>query len=46
MSAGWLSLQVVSRCDITLLQEVIESDGKVVKSLLASLNRYNKNQIL
>lgn len=35
-----LRLQVVSRCDITLLQEVMDSDGEAIKSLLASLNRY------
>lgn len=33
-----LPLQVVSRCDITLLQEVMD-DG-AVKKLLTSLNRY------
>lgn len=40
MLAGCLSLQVVARCDITLLQEVMDTDGKAIKALLASLNRY------
>ncbi|XP_061663063.1 deoxyribonuclease gamma-like isoform X7 [Syngnathoides biaculeatus] len=31
--------RVLSRCDITLLQEVADSDGFVVQTLLASLNR-------
>ncbi|XP_061663053.1 deoxyribonuclease gamma-like isoform X6 [Syngnathoides biaculeatus] len=33
--------RVLSRCDITLLQEVADSDGFVVQTLLASLNRYS-----
>uniref|UniRef100_A0A3Q3L8S7 Deoxyribonuclease-1-like 1 n=1 Tax=Labrus bergylta TaxID=56723 RepID=A0A3Q3L8S7_9LABR len=32
--------RIVSRCDITLLQEVMDPDGKAIRSLLASLNRY------
>nr|XP_046252858.1 deoxyribonuclease-1-like 2 isoform X2 [Scatophagus argus] len=32
--------RVVARCDITLLQEVIDSDGKVINTLLTLLNRY------
>ncbi|XP_020516340.1 deoxyribonuclease-1-like 2 isoform X2 [Labrus bergylta] len=31
--------RIVSRCDITLLQEVMDPDGKAIRSLLASLNR-------
>lgn len=36
-----LSLQVLSRCHISLLQEVMDPDGSTIKSLLASLNRYS-----
>ncbi|XP_070695836.1 deoxyribonuclease-1-like 2 isoform X2 [Pempheris klunzingeri] len=32
--------RIVSRCDICLLQEVMDPDGKAIKALLASLNRY------
>lgn len=39
-----LPLQVVSRCDIALLQEVM--DLEAVKSLLASLNRYRYSKIV
>ncbi|XP_070766965.1 deoxyribonuclease-1-like 2 isoform X2 [Enoplosus armatus] len=34
--------RIVSRCDICLLQEVMDSDGKAIKSLLSSLNRYDE----
>ncbi|XP_060889220.1 deoxyribonuclease-1-like isoform X2 [Labrus mixtus] len=34
--------RIVSRCDITLLQEVMDPDGKAIRSLLASLNRYSE----
>ncbi|XP_076596353.1 deoxyribonuclease-1-like 1 isoform X2 [Chaetodon auriga] len=34
--------RIVSRCDITLLQEVMDPDGKTIKALLASLNRYDE----
>uniref|UniRef100_A0A671YWQ9 Deoxyribonuclease-1-like 1 n=1 Tax=Sparus aurata TaxID=8175 RepID=A0A671YWQ9_SPAAU len=37
-------VQIVSRCDITLLQEVMDPDGKAVKALVNSLNRYNRYQ--
>ncbi|XP_010898300.1 deoxyribonuclease gamma-like isoform X2 [Esox lucius] len=33
--------KVVSRCDICLLQEVKDVQGKVVKALVGSLNRYS-----
>ncbi|XP_040009752.1 deoxyribonuclease-1-like isoform X2 [Xiphias gladius] len=33
--------RVVSRCDICLLQDVIDSDGKAIQTLLSSLNRYD-----
>uniref|UniRef100_A0A3Q3WHC6 Deoxyribonuclease n=1 Tax=Mola mola TaxID=94237 RepID=A0A3Q3WHC6_MOLML len=36
--------RVLSRCDITLLQEVMDSDGKVIKSLMTSLNRYDEHK--
>ncbi|XP_068505977.1 deoxyribonuclease-1-like 1 isoform X4 [Syngnathus scovelli] len=32
--------RIASRCDITLIQEVMASDGSFVNTLLASLNRY------
>ncbi|XP_077410647.1 deoxyribonuclease-1-like isoform X2 [Vanacampus margaritifer] len=32
--------RILSRCDITLLQEVMASDSSSIKSLLAALNRY------
>ncbi|XP_026188260.1 deoxyribonuclease-1-like 1 isoform X2 [Mastacembelus armatus] len=35
--------RVVSRCDICLLQDVIDPTGKAVKALLASLNRYDES---
>ncbi|KAM9856153.1 deoxyribonuclease gamma-like isoform 2-T2 [Aulostomus maculatus] len=31
--------RVLTRCDITLLQEVMDRDGSAIKSLLSSLNR-------
>ncbi|KAM6924441.1 deoxyribonuclease gamma-like [Xenentodon cancila] len=31
--------RIVSRCDICLLQHVVDSDGKAIKALLAALNR-------
>ncbi|XP_020516339.1 deoxyribonuclease-1-like 2 isoform X1 [Labrus bergylta] len=37
--------RIVSRCDITLLQEVMDPDGKAIRSLLASLNRYSERDI-
>ncbi|XP_051806217.1 deoxyribonuclease-1-like isoform X2 [Acanthochromis polyacanthus] len=33
--------RVVSRCDVCLLQHVVDSDGKAVNKLLAALNRYD-----
>ncbi|KAM4562644.1 deoxyribonuclease gamma-like isoform 2-T2 [Odontesthes bonariensis] len=33
--------KVVSRCDICLLQHVVDSDGKAIKALLTKLNRYD-----
>ncbi|XP_041802336.1 deoxyribonuclease-1-like 1 isoform X2 [Chelmon rostratus] len=33
--------RILSRCDISLLQEVMDPDGKAIKSLLSSLNRYD-----
>ncbi|XP_029291090.1 deoxyribonuclease-1-like 1 [Cottoperca gobio] len=35
--------RIVSRCDICLLQGVMDTDGKAIKRLLASLNRYESN---
>uniref|UniRef100_UPI0037E75ED2 deoxyribonuclease-1-like 2 isoform X2 n=1 Tax=Semicossyphus pulcher TaxID=241346 RepID=UPI0037E75ED2 len=32
--------RILSRCDISLLQEVMDPQGKAIKSLLAALNRY------
>ncbi|XP_072223171.1 deoxyribonuclease gamma-like [Leuresthes tenuis] len=32
-------MKVVSRCDICLLQHVVDSDGKAIKALLSKLNR-------
>ncbi|XP_070824905.1 deoxyribonuclease-1-like 1 isoform X2 [Chaetodon trifascialis] len=34
--------RIVSRCDISLLQEVMDPDGKTIKALVASLNRYDE----
>ncbi|KAM6982026.1 deoxyribonuclease-1-like 2 [Tautogolabrus adspersus] len=34
--------RILSRCDISLLQEVMDPDGKAIKSLLSSLNRYSE----
>ncbi|KAL7399016.1 hypothetical protein ABVT39_018585 [Epinephelus coioides] len=34
--------RILSRCDISLLQEVMDPDGKAIQKLLASLNRYDK----
>ncbi|XP_054649353.1 deoxyribonuclease gamma-like isoform X3 [Dunckerocampus dactyliophorus] len=31
--------RIISRCDITLLQEVTDTDGSAIKALLSSLNR-------
>ncbi|XP_057679954.1 deoxyribonuclease-1-like 1 isoform X3 [Corythoichthys intestinalis] len=31
--------RIVSRCDIAFLQQVVDSDGSLIKSLVASLNR-------
>ncbi|XP_077460272.1 deoxyribonuclease gamma-like isoform X3 [Stigmatopora argus] len=33
--------RIVSRCDVTLLQRVVDSDGSLMKTLVASLNRYS-----
>ncbi|XP_061591632.1 deoxyribonuclease-1-like isoform X2 [Cololabis saira] len=33
--------RIVSRCDICLLQHVVDPDGKAIGALLAALNRYN-----
>ncbi|KAI3357895.1 hypothetical protein L3Q82_016280 [Scortum barcoo] len=33
--------RILSRCDICLLQEVMDPDGKAIKALLSSLNRYD-----
>ncbi|XP_018521321.1 deoxyribonuclease-1 [Lates calcarifer] len=32
--------RVLHRCDISLLQDVVDPDGKAIKALLVSLNRY------
>ncbi|XP_037628716.1 deoxyribonuclease gamma-like [Sebastes umbrosus] len=32
-------MRIVARCDICLLQEVMDPDGRVIKALLVSLNR-------
>jgi len=37
-----MCVQVVSRCDICLLQHVVDSDGKAIKALLSKLNRYSR----
>ncbi|XP_074500953.1 deoxyribonuclease-1-like 1 isoform X2 [Sebastes fasciatus] len=34
-------MRIVARCDICLLQEVMDPDGRVIKALLVSLNRYD-----
>ncbi|MEQ2193016.1 hypothetical protein XENOCAPTIV_021602, partial [Xenoophorus captivus] len=31
---------IVSRCDICLLQHVVDPDGKAIKALLTLINRY------
>ncbi|XP_024148819.1 deoxyribonuclease-1 isoform X2 [Oryzias melastigma] len=33
--------RIVARCHITLLQHVVDPDGEAIKTLLASLNRYD-----
>ncbi|XP_029013517.1 deoxyribonuclease-1-like 2 isoform X2 [Betta splendens] len=38
--------RVVSRCDICLLQNVIDPDGKAMKNLLSVLNRYERNRFV
>uniref|UniRef100_A0A4W6G571 Deoxyribonuclease n=1 Tax=Lates calcarifer TaxID=8187 RepID=A0A4W6G571_LATCA len=35
--------RVLHRCDISLLQDVVDPDGKAIKALLVSLNRYEGN---
>ncbi|XP_047443698.1 deoxyribonuclease gamma-like isoform X2 [Mugil cephalus] len=35
--------RIVSRCDICLLQDVVDSGGKAVKALLNFLNRYDEH---
>lgn len=35
-------MQVVYRCDICLLQHVVDPDGSAIQKLLTSINRYHK----
>ncbi|XP_041654392.1 deoxyribonuclease gamma-like isoform X2 [Cheilinus undulatus] len=35
-------IRILSRCDISLLQEVMDPEGKAIKALLAALNRYSE----
>ncbi|XP_028266603.1 deoxyribonuclease gamma-like isoform X2 [Parambassis ranga] len=34
--------RVLSRCDISLLQHVVDTEGKAIKSLVSALNRYDE----
>ncbi|KAM4738320.1 deoxyribonuclease-1-like isoform 2-T2 [Anableps anableps] len=36
--------RVVSRCDICLLQHVVDSEGKAIRALVKSLNRYDEHR--
>ncbi|XP_038134363.1 deoxyribonuclease gamma-like isoform X2 [Cyprinodon tularosa] len=36
--------RIVSRCDVCLLQDVVDSDGKAIERLVSSLNRYDQHR--